>query len=459
MADVIELRMNVAALKRFDPYARDIVDSATHVALYTFEDNEWEKTSIEGALFVYNRNGKPFHSMLIMNRLNTNNLIEPVTEGLELQVQEPFLLYRNSKRRIYGIWFYDKDECVRVAARINSLSKESTNNNNTATEPSATASIASDTSKMPPKPEYRTQFSGTADIFSMLSKAQDDYNTFKGINSTGSKEIQAPRAPDVTSQSVMDFFAKAGGSKVALPSGPPAQAASLFRPPAADSHEGPMILQRLMSNPVHSVEHIEKQQRSVTPGDPPNNAGEANKRNNSGFKLKSNAGDSKRKNSQGKAESKSQPPTRILSKMHSDQHFATNAVSDTNGQLENDLSFMRVSSPKAPSPLANFLSQSQPQQLQQLQQQEDMRSAETPVKPALMPPTMFTSSASKAERPALEAPLPPLTPIRPTQEVLRPEPLTRNQLLQAFNYLIKNDADFMNKLHEAYVKSFSELVS
>lgn len=56
-------------------------------------------------------------------------------------------------------------------------------------------------------------------------------------------------------------------------------------------------------------------------------------------------------------------------------------------------------------------------------------------KPALMPPTMFTTTSDC--RPA-------------------PEPLTRNQLLQAFNYLLKHDTDFVNKLHEAYVKSFSE---
>ena len=107
MADT-GLRMNFAALKRADPYAKEIIDSATHVALYTFEENEWEKTNIEGALFVYSRNGEPYHSLVIMNRLNTNNLIEPVSKGIELQLKEPFLLYRNAKCRIYGIWFYDK---------------------------------------------------------------------------------------------------------------------------------------------------------------------------------------------------------------------------------------------------------------------------------------------------------------------------------------------------------------
>jgi hypothetical protein len=34
------------------------------------------------------------------------------------------------------------------------------------------------------------------------------------------------------------------------------------------------------------------------------------------------------------------------------------------------------------------------------------------------------------------------------------EPLTKNQLVQALNYLIENDDDFMRKVHEAYIKSF-----
>jgi mRNA-decapping enzyme 1B len=52
------------------------------------------------------------------------------------------------------------------------------------------------------------------------------------------------------------------------------------------------------------------------------------------------------------------------------------------------------------------------------------------------------------------APSPPDPPLN------RPlEPLTRNQLLQAFDYLLKSDPDFINKLHEAYVKSFGEILS
>lgn len=39
------------------------------------------------------------------------------------------------------------------------------------------------------------------------------------------------------------------------------------------------------------------------------------------------------------------------------------------------------------------------------------------------------------------------------------EPLTKNQLLQALNYLIANDEEFNTKIHEAYIKSFKTLAS
>lgn len=66
------------------------------------------------------------------------------------------------------------------------------------------------------------------DIFSMLSKAQEDFNTNRANSGGGSTKpsetkspintpatdnnsgpLAAPLGPDVTSQSVMDFFAKA----------------------------------------------------------------------------------------------------------------------------------------------------------------------------------------------------------------------------------------------------------
>ncbi|XP_026492126.1 mRNA-decapping enzyme 1B [Vanessa tameamea] len=420
MADT-GLRMNFAALKRADPYAREIIDSATHVALYTFEENDWEKTNIEGALFVYSRNGEPYHSLVIMNRLNTNNLIEPVSKGIELQLKEPFLLYRNAKCRIYGIWFYDKDECVRVATKLNSIVKDSTKAPN-------------DMSQNPVYPAP-VKPSASVDIFSMLSKAQDDFNTNKGM-ATNKNDLTPSRAPDMASQSVMDFFAKAGsGAAAQMPAVSSLPSPGIFGPRSSDAREGPLLLQRLMSNPAHSVEHIEKQQRSVTPQDAQTSNGnisiDPTMRQNNSFQLKS-------------IPIEKQSQQRInLKKMQQ-----LEGVDNGPNPLENELNLMHISSPKPTSPLASYLNQSQDigHQVGSYNGGKlDEVGGVFPIintlanqqKPALMPPTMFTATSGNDMQPS-------------------PEPLTRNQLLQAFNYLLKHDSDFVNKLHEAYVKSFSE---
>lgn len=203
-------------------------------------------------------------------RLNTKNQMEPVTPGLDLQLQEPFLLYKNSRGNIYGIWFYDKDECVRISSMLNKLAKDSDTTNKATPKNKKTV------------PQKKPN---NVDIFSMLSKAQEDYNSNKsgsvgGGSDRGSMRGHEPKspmsnaigelsgaltamamAPDVTSKSVMDFFAKA---KVNT---------GHFKPGDQPHHqsgnaanEGKPLLARLMSHPAaHTVEHIEKQQRSTTP--------------------------------------------------------------------------------------------------------------------------------------------------------------------------------------------------
>ncbi|KAB0359093.1 hypothetical protein FD754_003249 [Muntiacus muntjak] len=90
--------MSLAALKQHDPYITSIADLTGQVALYTFcpKANQWEKTDIEGTLFVYRRSASPYHGFTIVNRLNMHNLVEPVNKDLEFQLHEPFLLYRNA---------------------------------------------------------------------------------------------------------------------------------------------------------------------------------------------------------------------------------------------------------------------------------------------------------------------------------------------------------------------------
>lgn len=441
MSNVSELRMNVAALKRVDPYVKDILETATHVALYTFnaETSEWEKTDVEGALFVYSRSGEPFNSFLIMNRLNTKNQVEPVTRGLDLQLHEPFLLYRNSKCDIHGIWFYDKDECVRIAAMLNKLVKDSEN-----------------TCKAMPKLKAQRN-ANNVDIFSMLSKAQEDYNTNRsGNDESGSKSptstnieiitgpLTAPLGPDVTSQSVMDFFAKAKVNPMHFKAGDqPVQV-----------HESKPLLVRLMSHPAaHTLEHIEKQQRSTTPQPVPpshhisttpmsvvaNDIGNLSVTNRSKKKQK-------------------------VSQLVSIPGPNVQELPPTIAQNEsNDSSFLRIQSPVNTSSLLNshhnnHIIGCSGTNLTSLFGQTPSFATTEDVISSPMTPRQETASGTNSA-PAL---IPPVmfAAFSPAEPVNRPlEPLTRNQLLQAVNYLLRSDPDFVNKLHEAYVKSFSEILS
>ncbi|XP_015511416.1 mRNA-decapping enzyme 1A [Neodiprion virginianus] len=445
MADLTELKMNVAALKRVDPYVKDILETATHVALYTFnaENNEWEKTDVEGALFVYSRNGEPYNSVLIMNRLNTNNLMEPVTQGLDLQLQEPFLLYRNSSCNIFGIWFYEKEECVRIAAMLNKLVKDS-------------EQMRKSTNKVKTKKNSGPSVN-SVDIFSMLSKAQEDFNTNRGgpkspgnnlllENMTG--PLSAPLGPDVPSQSVMDFFAKAKVN--------PGQFKAGDQPPTGNpGPTGPVtpetkpLLARLMSNPAaHTLEHIEKQQRSTTPQPgPPSHSQSQSASTIQPNNVSGNIVNRSKRRNRITTTNLESGGTTVSTAVPREQPPLTNANStDTNSTS----GFLRIQSPtnttlnnhqQSSIPNANSLASLFAHATGPTASVESSSCSAVGSGPALMPPVMFA------------APSPPDPLTRPV------EPLTRNQLLQAFNYLLRSDPDFVNKLHEAYVKSFGEILS
>lgn len=334
--------------------------TATHVALYKFchMSNEWMRTEIEGALFVYSRNGEPYHSFMVMNRLNTVNQIEPLVKEFDYQIQSPFLLYRNSKNRIYGIWFYNRDECDNITSLLKSLM-----------------------TSLREQPSEKTEKRDNVGIFSMLSRAQEDFGRTPVKSESHPPQFSStPRGPtDVTSQSVMDFFAKASGKTVQKP----------IAMPVVSNND--RILQRLMSNPAHTVEHIEKQQRSVTPHEITS--------------IRSN-------------DRRSAPVT-----------FPNDSVA----------SFFRAASPQRVSP---FLAP--PEDPPDMSTTSPLaQPLETSQKPALMPPMMFANFGGN----------------NAGEKLRNVEPLTRNQMLQALNYLLRTDQEFVVKLHEAYVKSFTEVVN
>lgn len=467
MADQTELRMNLAAIQRSDPYAKDIINSSAHVAFYTFNtaENEWEKTDIEGALFIYSRNAEPYHSIFINNRLNTNSLVEPINGQIELQSQPPFLLYRNERARIRGFWFYNNSECDRIREIIAKL-VEGCNNPG---------------SRKQKLEMGKTQANGNAgnnvDIFSMLTKAQEDFNNSTGKPPSVPQQEQVPSrnpsaainiVPD-TPQSVVNFFAAA-------------------KQPAAS--EVPLF-QTLMSNPVHTLEQIEKQHRATTPQKEANAATgkltpELSELENSlklmGIPI----------NSAGSAPAQelgSSPLATFLS--------STNlaAVRNNNQQIPKtkpiEISEIesRHQQHQHQQPLHELLKKSDPMSNTLSSSGSILNptpSAGSAVKPALMPPTMFAPSSTNAVKGLTDLfanaankkhqeqhpnsstlvtdllskannnhhPPPGFFPM-----VGAVEPLTQVQLIQAISYLIKHDQDFVRKLHEAYLKSMQEMMA
>ncbi|KAM9327555.1 mRNA-decapping enzyme 1B [Pholidichthys leucotaenia] len=163
------LDISLAALKRQDPYINNIVDVASQVALYTYNNsaNEWEKTEVEGTLFIYTRLACPRHGFTIMNRLSMENLTEPITKDLDFQLQDPFLLYRNARLVIHGIWFYDKDDCQRIAQRMKILTQQEQ------------AQAQSQGGWLSPGGRGKGGEAKVVDIIQMLTKARTDYDKEK----------------------------------------------------------------------------------------------------------------------------------------------------------------------------------------------------------------------------------------------------------------------------------------
>ncbi|XP_034353211.1 mRNA-decapping enzyme 1A isoform X2 [Arvicanthis niloticus] len=174
-----EQEMSLAALKQHDPYITSIADLTGQVALYTFcpKANQWEKTDIEGTLFVYRRSASPYHGFTIVNRLNMHNLVEPVNKDLEFQLHEPFLLYRNASLSIYSIWFYDKNDCHRIAKLMADVVEEETRRSQQAARDKQSPSQANGCSDQRP-----------IDILEMLSRAKDEYER----NQMGGSNISSP---------------------------------------------------------------------------------------------------------------------------------------------------------------------------------------------------------------------------------------------------------------------------
>ncbi|XP_074055288.1 mRNA-decapping enzyme 1A isoform X1 [Macrotis lagotis] len=124
------------------------------------------------------------------------NLVEPVNKDLEFQLHEPFLLYRNASLSIYSIWFYDKNDCHRIAKLMAKVVEQETQRCQQAASDRQSPSRANGHHEKRP-----------IDILEMLSKAKDEYErnqiTDSTISSPGlqpSSRLTNPGSAEETSE-------------------------------------------------------------------------------------------------------------------------------------------------------------------------------------------------------------------------------------------------------------------
>jgi hypothetical protein len=117
--------MNLQQLRARDPAIEQVLGQAGHVSLYDFDCGTaaWRKKGVEGPLFVVKRGAYPRFQFVILNRLGTDCLVQDVLGDFELELNEPYLLYKNSEGEVQGIWFYKVRECGEVVALIQKLRK------------------------------------------------------------------------------------------------------------------------------------------------------------------------------------------------------------------------------------------------------------------------------------------------------------------------------------------------
>ncbi|GLJ55137.1 hypothetical protein SUGI_1183290 [Cryptomeria japonica] len=115
--------LNLTVLQRIDPYVEQILTTAAHVTFYKMdvETTTWSRKDVEGSLFVVKRKTQPRFQFIVMNRRNTENLVQDLLGGFQFEVQVPYLLYQSSAKEVTGIWFYNHHECEEIANLFNRI--------------------------------------------------------------------------------------------------------------------------------------------------------------------------------------------------------------------------------------------------------------------------------------------------------------------------------------------------
>jgi mRNA-decapping enzyme 1B len=109
------LEENLKILRKTDPAVAGILGKAAHTAVYSFkqETSTWERKDTEGPFFIVERRpsqAKPSRfGMMILNRLNATNFVQPIHRGVQISVSDPYVIIQ-TKSEVLGFWFQNAEE-------------------------------------------------------------------------------------------------------------------------------------------------------------------------------------------------------------------------------------------------------------------------------------------------------------------------------------------------------------
>uniref|UniRef100_A0A8C1P4F4 5'-(N(7)-methylguanosine 5'-triphospho)-[mRNA] hydrolase n=1 Tax=Cyprinus carpio TaxID=7962 RepID=A0A8C1P4F4_CYPCA len=428
--------MSLAALQQYDPYIVKLLDVAGQVALYTFNSkaNEWVR-------FEDASSASPHHGFTIMNRLSTENLVEPINKDLEFQLQDPFLLYRNGNLGIYSIWFYDKADCQRIAQLMLQIVKQE-------------ALRASPDRGLSGRTNGCVQTRPT-DILELLSKAKEEYQRSQSVE----RDVQVSSESAPSHEKREDITAaqheKSGHSVVKqitveelFGSSLPKEAPQSTSSTVGESMRGPAF-----APPSRSVEPLLAPRLSADPGGPAlvslfQACGTRDQR-----PAASNPEES------GSSRGSAGPLPPAYTNPPTDGHgMPVSLPGFMPGPLVTPQSF-RESACKVSGPFTGKAALSAQSKEVNAFTQSSSLVKPIPAGPAvqgeesslLLSPSVFQHSITKTTEPLKN----PASPTSPTADL--PSSLySRTQLKDTLIHLIKNDAHFLSAIHEAYIQSLSK---
>jgi mRNA-decapping enzyme 1B len=118
--------INLSVLKRYDNSITNIIESSSHVVVYSFEPSlqTWKKRGIEGTMFIFKRTKEPNTGFLVMNRLAPDNLIVYITSNMEIEITKDFVIYKTADDDVNGLWIYEAKDRERVGKLLQALQEE-----------------------------------------------------------------------------------------------------------------------------------------------------------------------------------------------------------------------------------------------------------------------------------------------------------------------------------------------